>query len=335
MTENAGIRARMKEWGLSFVSVEDGTSLTYRALYGKKVPPPVILGFDPKDIFLFTSDRSMVEHPIVGAIQNAFEASFVKDISLENESFLKDHSHQGKPLVPAAYLMSMVASMGRAQFGRSVAVENFEIQNVMVLEDGHFQAKMQAFFREPHDVRIYSVVPHCTARLNPADEPLKVVAPPFKPSRRIDLGDFTQSWAIDIGPTFALLGKADLDETRRLRLEVDTATFPQYTGETYFDFVLALAELAFESITVQAMIDVQWVSIPVTAKRFAFAPNVELTRILRIRPIMRAANYARFWEGDILIENDRGEVVGEMIDVKAQLHPIEKPTRYMERLELR
>jgi [acyl-carrier-protein] S-malonyltransferase len=327
MTENQGIQARLKEWGISLVPPEHGAALTYRLLFSGKKFPTSVLGFDSKDVFLFTSDRDSMQEdsPFVGSISNAFEAAFTKEMDVANEPFLKDHRHEEKPLVPASYLLATFSAVARAQFGRMVSLSGFEIQNPMVIEVGHFQAKYQAFYRAPHFAQAYSIVPHCSVNFDPNPEWTVPDRPKFNAVRKVDVSSFVDHWKIKIGPSFRLIQFAELDETNRVRLLIDGDRFPKYLGDDYFDYLVGLFEVALESCTIQANLDLGAVTIPLACDKILFSPTAALTRHLRVRPFINATD-STFRLGEVDVENSEGEIVCRFVGFKAPLLKIKDPS---------
>lgn len=322
MTENPGIQQRLKEWGASFVPVDIGARLAYQLIYTKKELPPVPFAFDYKDVFLFSMDRNSLAEvsPFTGSVVNAFEASFVKDINVEQEPFLKDHAYEGRPLVSASYMAATFAAIGRSQFARRIPLMNFEIQNLIRLQtDGHFEAKIQAFFRAPHALQIYSVISHCTARFNPDHIPDESPGTPLVPNRVINAQEFAHHWVLDFGPTYQVAHEVEVAENKEIRILVDCDRLPRYMGDRYFDFTLAMTEIALESFTIFGTVNFRSTTVPISFDSMEYSRVHALTRHLKVRAVVKH-NEGSFWSGDVEVQNDKGEVALRYVNVKVKMY---------------
>ncbi len=320
MTMNEGILQKIREWGISLISPEVGAQLTFQMLFAKTLPSTIVV-MDFKDIFLFNVDRykTGTDSPILGEIQNGFEAVFYKEIDLKREAYLGEHLILKKHVIPGAYFLAQIMALSRVQFCRLVGIEKFSIQNLLILEDGYGYAKLQGFFRPPHEFSIYSLVPHCAGNYNPEMMPAMTQSPPYQPTHNLDLNAMYNDGIFDFGTKFQVVQAATVDEKQQVRLNIDTELWPKLSGDLFFDFFLACFETAFQSMTLQASFTKGAVTLPSSVGKVIFDSSIEVTRHISMLPIVKKIQEKNM-VADVLMVNSHGQTFCMYQDVQVTLH---------------
>lgn len=322
MTASPGIQQRLREWGASFVAPADGARLAHQLIFTSKSVGATPFAFDYKDLFLFSLQLQSLGEvtSFTGALSNAFEATFTKEFDVKAEPFLKDHCYEGRPLVSASYLAATFVALGRIQFGRIVTLKNFVIQNLIRLEeDGRFEAKLQAFFRAPHRLQMYSVISHCSGEFDPEHVVKDQAATPLVVKRTLDAQALARQWVLEFGPSYHVARQTEVSADHEVALVVDAQNLPRYLGDPLFDSTLALSELAFESFTVMVSVAVDGTTVPIGFDALEFSQEHPLTRHLRVRPTVHKRE-GRFWWGDVEVQNEYGQVAMRFVNVKVKVY---------------
>lgn len=313
MTSNEGILQKIKEWGISLVSPEEGAELTQELIWSKHTLPKIIVPMDQKDTLLFNLEFHMSSS--LGKLINNFEAVFHKEIYLSDYPFLKDHVLLGHRLVPAAYFLAQFLSLSKAQFGRLTAIKNFNIENALIIEEDYCAYKLQCFQRSPYDLSVYSIIPHARGNFAPDSVCAERNWHNMDKERSVLIESFYNEEGF--GEAFRFIKKAFVSSKNQLRVEVELSTIPVLTGDRFFDFWLYLLDTAFQSLSMHIKLFEHVASIPVRFGSLSFSQEASVTPVFSFYPVMRPdlADTA-----DIYFVNSDGAVFCEMKEVVFRKH---------------
>jgi malonyl CoA-acyl carrier protein transacylase len=325
MTANPGLLQKIREWGISLVTPELGADLFWQLAHETSSLPPVLYPIDPKDSLLFSTEQ--YARSALGQLTNSFEAVFYRDVYLSEEPYLKDHVLLGQPLLPAAYFLSQLLNLARAQFGHMVAIRDFEMQNALMFQDGHCAYKLQCFHRAPFEFKAYSLMTNAVGRFDPE---LRLAAGTRSVSQRersIDLSSFYVSDGV--GGHFHFAKRAYADESGHVRLELDLSTLPVLKGERNFDMWLALIDVAFQSLSLQLKVIDGGSIIPLGLATLAFVDRPVMTENLCLVPHIRS-RAGKSGSADVQFFNSHNELVFAISGIGFKTHYFDNlpPTRY-------
>ena len=322
MTTNHGVLQKIRENGISLITPEVGAQFMTRLLFGQKIEAPVLYAMDLKDVFLMSADRPKSgEHAeLVGELQNRFEGVFYKDVDSSKETFLNDHVILNKNVLPAAYFMAQMFHLSRMQFSRPVSVMDVNIQNVSILENGLGSLKLQSFNRAPFEVKVYSLLPHCTARFEPTRKFKASTPSEFKRVRSLNVRDLYGAGSVfDMGPSFQMIREAEVDVNKSVRVFLDLERNSPMSGENLFDFHLTLFETAFQSLTLEMGYQIGKVTLPNQVGAVDFDPSIAVSSRISVTPRVKSIT-DQFCIADIDFANDKGEIFGRFENARVSLH---------------
>lgn len=315
MTANPGMLQKIREWGMSLMTPEDGARLTWQLFQSESELPTVIVPMDAKDVLLLS-----VEHynkSSLGKLIHNFEAVFYKDISLEEESFLKDHVLLSQQLVPAAYFLSQMLSLARAQFSRIVSIRDFKVLNALIFQEGHAAYKMQCFWRDPFQFSIYSIIPHASGQFMPEKSLGERSYLPSREERSVLMESFYDQNGF--GKAFQFIRQAFIDKDNNVRVEVRVDQLLQLSSDPVFDFWLVLIDMAFQALTMQMKLIDGGAIIPLSVGEILIRQDLPLTNVMSFYPQIKEVK-GKFGMADITFTNEQGAVFLEMKETRYKIH---------------
>lgn len=316
MTTNLGILQKIREWGVSLISPEEGSRLAIQLILTEEKLPSVILPMDLKDVFLLSAEHNRT--PVLGKLQDNFESVFVNEIMIVDAPFLEDHIILGKKVLPVAWLLSQLLAYGRGMFSKMTAIENFHVHNMLFLEDEKFSYKLQIFPRAPFEVNVWSFMKNADGVLNPSLSFSSYEIAARKNEKEIDLTTFYDTETF--GPRFQFMKHAYVDENQNVRVEARMNENPVLTGSPPFDFWLYLLDLALQSISLQVKTVTGGVTMPVQFERLIFTSgHIETGSRISIYPEIHHQT-DREGLASVIIANENNIVLCRLENVSVRKH---------------
>lgn len=321
MTSRPSVRMSLREAGIPLLKAEDAAILFWEDVADRKrgetsYLTPRLLG----GLLLHAINYAKV-YEIIGFVPGkTLRQGIEKVFHAHQDPYLTDHSISGKPVVPAATSLLMFLKMEYLINGEFNALADFEVFNPMAVDERGFSAQISIDEKLPGDpnwvLRSMPVFSRCRAVPRAKGAALSSrMAPEAKPGpTAVDSRYWYSDQMLFHGPRLQVIHKAWKVDSECLRAKVDTRKFATIYGKKFFDILMPMIDGYMQLATVNHYLERQIRGLPISAKSFAFDPDVPWTDDLWIQ----VDTHPEGWIADTpsasgFIYNDHNQV---MIEIK-------------------
>lgn len=327
MTENPGILQTLRSMGVSMMTKQEAGPLFQAALLSGPTHQDLFF-VDTKDFFLFEHRLrdGMVDRRSFGDIADPRHLRFVKSYDLKNDGYLRDHHIESTSVVPAAAGVAAFMTFGEAFFKVAPRVENFEIKNMIIVNDRENYCAITTQFLNGSELamKVVSQVEHFGGLLklpNSSDparnlETTSAETPKERRySQQVEMEEFYSVRSIDYGPKFQVIERAYYDQEKNV-VAVGKAQPPYLTGVALNDYIAYLVELGFQAIYLKNVLLGKGLGIPLKVGSIIPGPSFGKKRFAFAVPQAKWVDDARKIFGDVDLLDEKGQLVLAIKDVE-------------------
>jgi [acyl-carrier-protein] S-malonyltransferase len=270
MTDNPGILQKLRSMGVSLMSEKEASRLFAQSLvFNQNIND--LFYMDLKDIYLYEYilRNPLLDRKVLGDIVDPTRLIFAKSYDLKNDGYLRDHHIESTSVVAAATGIAAFMNFGTNYFKTVPSIENFEIKNMILVND---RENMCVFQPEPVSaqevsMKLISQVEHFTASIKAVGIPASLEKmSAFTSTQAVEMDSFYSVRSIDYGPKFQVMESAYFDQDKNV-VAVGKKTAPYLTGHSLNDYMSYLIELAFQAIYLKNVLLGKGLGIPLRIKK--------------------------------------------------------------------
>lgn len=322
MTENVGILMRLKETGLALLPIEKALTF-FKDLLLQPWVGSSLLYCSPKDLALFDYDLVMNKKiaRALGIIVDPVQMILMKTFSREDDRYVFDHVIESMPVIPAAYQMAAMLTLGKFYFKNFPMITNFSIKNIMLMMDSeelrsfnHLQIQDSDAVRSVVSTQMEHFVSDLKYQVLSKEKWTRSVK---VYNHDIITATFYSEDCIGFGPKLQLLKNAHFDSENDKVVGIGYPIQCHFTGYEMLDKWMASFEIGFQTLSLHSMLSGKGLSIPLnvgTVKVYGH-PEDELRVETEITDLQKNSDQNPL-RGNIFGYDKNNHVVFEMLDVQ-------------------
>ncbi len=323
MTENIGMRQRLIELGVSLLKPREAWKMFANDLINESKVNTSTMYTKERDIIgLALPLINYIEYEkIIGRLSDVKKTVFMKEISIQKESFFKDHDFNGTLVFPASVAFGMLFCFARVVCGdEEIAFENLQIKNMLTLDSDKTQLKMvYSKDKRKRQVSIETALPHYLCNLCDREKPL---SSSFENTcvekHEYDIKSYYCTEVAYLGPAFRVLSNIYMDENDRIFTKMlCSQTIRLYNIEPY-NCVMRCVEFAVQSVAIQILHTYFLLAIPIKIGAIFTYFDQEMTEEIFAKPTVSQNQTSDSDDVifDVVLFNSHGNAVMAMEEVE-------------------
>lgn len=325
MTEQKGILKNLNENGVSLLDSEKADELfsfDFNACNSKAV---YYMDQEDDSLYGFSLNNFSNRESLIGKITKPFNISaqnpiFEKDFDLSKDSYLKDHKIKDMSYVPAAVGATMFFCLAEIYNKEFPVLENIVIRNPIIVKD--VPLKCQLKIEKKKDVYEFFIksnaINFSCQTGNRNDQTRKTVNYAVGESQKEILvesiySDYYFKDSLYLGPIFQTIERAFLDEKDNPFFRVDNSKLLPVLGYGFYDKLVQWIDVSFQALSAIGLKN-NLKFIPIKVSKLTTFFHNEISNYLYVIPFLTKFD-ATDIRGDVVVVNEKGEVLIEMKDV--------------------